>query len=97
MVRVGTLMLSRLSSLTLLLKKNLTRIVSCVTRSDTSNQETTTSVFGSSKSIKVIYIRKGHLPGHEWYEQKFVHSYHHDQGGYAIAVKHEEPLETTRR
>ena len=90
MVRVGTLMLSRLSSLTSSLKKNLTWIVSCVTRSDTSNQETTTSVFGSSKSIKVIYIKKGQLPGSEWYEREFVHSYHHDQGGYAMAVKHDE-------
>lgn len=90
MVKVGTSMLSRLSSLTLLLKKNLTWIVSCVIRSDTSNQETTTSVFGSSKSIKVIYIKKGQLPGGEWYEREFVHSYHHDQGGYAMAVKNDE-------
>jgi len=90
MVRVGTSMLSRLSSLTLLLKKNLTRIVNFVKRSDTSSPETTTSVFGSSKSIKVIYIKKGQLPGSEWHEQKFVHSYHHDQGGYAMAVKNDE-------
>lgn len=90
MVRAGTSMLSRLSSLISLLKKNLTSIVSCVTRSDTSNQETTTSVFGSSKSIKVIYIRKGQLPDSEWFECEFVHSYHHDQGGYAMAIKHDE-------
>jgi hypothetical protein len=44
----------------------------------------------SFQSIKVIYIKKGHLPGHEWYEQRFVHSYHHDQGGYAMAVKDDE-------
>jgi hypothetical protein len=90
MVKVGTLMLSRLSLMTSSLKKNLTWIVSCVRRSDTSNQETTTSVFGSSKSIKVIYIKKGHLPGHEWFEREFIHSYHHDAGGYAMAVKHDE-------
>lgn len=90
MVKVGTSMLSLLSSLISFLKKNLTWIVSCVKRSDTSNQETTTSVFGSSQSIKVIYIKKGHLPGHDWYEREFVHSYHHDAGGYAMAVKHDE-------
>ena len=97
MVRVGILMLSLVSSLISSLKKNLTWIVSCVTRSDTSSPETTTSVFGSSKSIKVIYIRKGQLPGSEWYEREFVHSYHHDQGGYAMAIKHDESIQTTKR
>ena len=68
----------------------MTRIVSCVTRSDTSKAKTTTQELGSSKSIKVIYIKKGHLPGYDWYEREFVHSYHHDQGGYAMAIKHDE-------
>lgn len=87
MVRVITLMLSRLLSLTSSLKKNLTWIVNCVKRSDTSSPETTTQELGSFQSIRVIYIKKGELPGRDWYEQKFVHSYHHDQGGYAMAVK----------
>lgn len=82
---------------TSLLKKKWTWIVNCVKRLGLSTQKTTTDTDESFQSIKVIYIKKGHLPGHEWYEKKFIHSHHHDQGGYAMAVKHEKPLETTKR
>jgi hypothetical protein len=83
-------MLLQQQSLTLLLKKSLTWIVSCVTRSAISKDKTTMREPGSFQSIKVIYIRKGQLPGHDWYERKFIHSYHHDQGGYAMAIKHDQ-------
>jgi hypothetical protein len=76
--------------MTSFLNKRLIWIVNFVKRLGSSTQKTTTGKDKSFQSIKVIYIKKGHLPGHEWYEQEFVHSYHHDQGGYAMAIKHDE-------
>jgi hypothetical protein len=83
-------MLSLLQSLTLLLKKSLIWIAKCVKRLVTSSQKTTTQPLGSFQSIKVIYIKKGQLPSDDWHEERFIHSYHHDAGGYAMAVKYDK-------
>jgi hypothetical protein len=84
------LALFRRRMMTSFLNKRLIWIVNFVKRLGSSTQKTTMDKAKSFQSIKVIYIKKGHLPGHEWYEQRFVHSYHHDQGGYAMAVKDDE-------